>query len=79
MNLGKYANPNLAQGPKKAVLASIMEYLNGEEFVRIVTAPTNYKSPDFVAQVEQDTGALEVNYSSAPVNRGRCGLVGVDE
>lgn len=69
-NLTKYTNPNLASGAKKAVLANIMEYLNGEEFVRIVTAPTIYKSPDFVLQMETDSGfgvtAVEYSPTSMP-------------
>lgn len=69
-NLGKYANPNLAQGAKAAVLASITEYLNGEEFVRIVTAPVNYKSPDFVASTERNTESIGIKYSpTAPPQR----------
>lgn len=69
-NLSKYANPNLAPGAKNAVLASIMEYLNGEEFVRIVTAPTMYKSPNFVLQLETDSGfgGATVEYSPTSVS-----------
>lgn len=62
-NLGKYTNPKLAQSAKTAVLASVIEYLNGEEFVRIVTAPLNYKSPDFVSSTEAELGAMGVNFS----------------
>lgn len=62
-NLGKYANPNLAQGAKVAVLATITDNLNGEEFVRIVTAPLNYASPDFITFTEQEVGGAGVNYS----------------
>lgn len=62
-NLGKYANPKLAQGAKAAVLASVVEYLNGEEFVRIVTAPLNYTSPDFVGATEAELGAMGVKFS----------------
>lgn len=73
-NLGQYANPNLAQSAKTAVLASIMEYLNGEEFVRIVTAQLAYKSPDFVMSTEQELGVMGVEYS--PTNtRHRCATV----
>lgn len=66
MNLGKYSNPNLAQGTKRAILASIIEYLNGEEFVRIVMAPMNYQCPDFMIQVEEDLAALDVNHTRTP-------------
>lgn len=61
--LGKYANPKLAQSAKVAVLASVVDYLNGEEFVRIVTAPLNYKSPDFVSATEAELGAMGVAFS----------------
>lgn len=71
-NLGKYANPKLAQGAKAAVLASITEYLNGDEFVRIVSAPLNYTSPDFLVLTEQELEHVGINYS--PTNaRQRCG------
>lgn len=70
-NLGKYANPKLAQSAKAAVLASVIEYLNGEEFVRIVTAPLTYKSPDFVSSTEVELGVMGVSFS--PTNaRQRC-------
>lgn len=70
-NLGKYANPKLAQGAKAAVLSSITEYLNGEEFVRIVSAPLNYTSPDFVVSTEQELETVGISYS--PTNaRHRC-------
>ncbi|CAM9252967.1 unnamed protein product [Ectocarpus sp. 8 AP-2014] len=62
-NLGKYANPKLAQGAKAAVLASVVEYLNGEEFVRIVTAPLNYQSPDFVRATEAELGVMGISFS----------------
>lgn len=65
-NLGKYANPKLAQGAKAAVLASITEYLNGDEFIRIVSAPLNYTSPDFVSSTEQELETIGINYS--PMN-----------
>ncbi len=63
INLGKYANPKLAQSAKAAVLASMVEYLNGEEFERIVTAPLNYNSPDFVSSTEAELGTMGVNFS----------------
>lgn len=62
-NLGKYANPKLAQSAKAAVLASMVEYLNGEEFERIVTAPLNYISPDFVSSTEAELGTMGVTFS----------------
>lgn len=62
-SLAKYANPKLAQSAKVAVLASVVDYLNGEEFVRIVTAPLNYKSPDFVSAAEAELGAVGINFS----------------
>lgn len=73
-NLGKYANPNLAQGAKAAVVASIMEYLNGEEFVRIVTAQTSYSSPDFVIQVQEELGITAIDYQATAMRNGwvRC-------
>lgn len=70
-NLGKYANPKLAQSAKAAVLASVVEYLNGEEFVRIVTAPLSYKSPDFVSSTEAELGVMGVSFSPTSV-RQRC-------
>lgn len=69
-NLGKYSNPNLAQGSKVAVLASIVEYLNGEEFVRIVTAPLKYTSPAFVASTEEELRA-EIKFVPTPM-ASRC-------
>lgn len=62
-SLGKYANPKLAHGAKVAVLASVVDYLNGEEFVRVVTAPLNYTSPDFVRATEAALGAMGVNFN----------------
>lgn len=72
-NLGQYANPNLAQSAKAAVLASMMEYLNGEEFVRIVTAPLAYKSPAFVQSTEQDLGVMGIEYSPTNANQRYAG------
>lgn len=51
-NLNKYTNPNLPFGEKNRILSTLTEYLNGGEFARAVTAPTIYKGPDFVAQME---------------------------
>lgn len=72
-NLGKYANPKLAQGAKGAVLASVVEYLNGEEFVRIVTAPVSYQSPDFVLAMGEEQAAMGVVFS--PTNLQRYGII----
>lgn len=69
-NLGKYANPKLAEGTKVAVLASVVEYLNGEEFVRIVSAPLTYQSPDFVRAMEEDQEPMGVTLS--PTKTKRC-------
>lgn len=80
-NLGKYANPKLAQGAKRAVLASVVEYLNGEEYVRIVTAPLTYQSPDFVRAMEKEQEAVGVAFSPTNQRRycriGRCQCYGV--
>lgn len=68
-SLGKYANPKLAQGAKVAILASVVDYLNGEEFVRIVTAPLNYTSPDFVGSTTAEQGAMGVSFSPTNVQQ----------
>lgn len=70
-NLGKYANPKLAQGAKAAILASITEYLDGEEFVRIVTAPLNYRNPDFIGSMEQELGIIGMDYNPTTMQE-RC-------
>lgn len=69
-NLGKYANPKLAQGAKAAVLASITEYLNGDEFIRIVSAPLNYTSPDFVVSTEQELASVGISYTPTNARQG---------
>lgn len=68
-NLGKYANPKLAQGAKGAVLTSVVEYLNGEEFVRIVRAPVSYQSPDFVLAMGEEQAAMGIAFSPTNVQR----------
>lgn len=57
-NLKKYTNPNLPPGEKNRILSTLTEYLNGGEFARAVTAPTIYKGPDFVTQMEAGVEGL---------------------
>eukprot|EP00953_Heterococcus_sp_UTEX-ZZ885_P033594 17459-Heterococcus_DN1.PRE.2 len=64
-NVTKYSNPNLSGSAKKDVLMSILDWLSGDEYAKIITAGPTYESPDFVQNAKAGVAAVVIESKPA--------------